>query len=244
MSAAVLTSAARKTKPPQQCGVSIHFQDVDVSIPPGIMDHEAFRKWARSPECPQRGRFAFFHNQIWADVSMEQAYTHNVVKSEFAVVLTPMCRSQKVGRYFTDGMLLTNERLGFTTVPDGIFITFDALESGLVREVAGKQGGCVEFAGAPKMVLEIVSESSENKDRQFVKLYYQAGIEEYWLVDVRFEAIRFEIYKRGARRFVATRPQSDGWLKSQVFGRFFRLLRSTDVRGNPDFTLELKESLV
>ncbi len=240
MSAPVLTSASRKTKPPQQCGVSIHFQDVDVNIPPGIVDHETFRKWARSPECPQRGRFAFFHNQIWADLSMEQAYTHNAVKSEFSVVLTPMCRSQKVGRYFTDGMLLTNEGLGFTTVPDGIFISFDALESGLVREVAGKQGGCVEFVGAPKMVLEIVSDSSENKDRQFVKLYYQAGIEEYWLVDVRFEAIRFDIYKRISRRFVATRSQSEGWLKSQAFERSFRLRQSSEPRGNPDFRLEMK----
>ena len=188
-----------------------------------------------------RGRFAFFHNQIWTDLSPEQAYTHNAVKLEYAVVLKPIVEETDRGHFFTDGMLLTNQNAGFPTIPDGFFITFESLDSGKVVEVAGKKGGCVEFVGTPEMVLEVVSESTEEKDLDFLALYFQAGVAEYWFVDVRSEPIRFEIYKRNSRRFVATRPQSGGWLKSNVFGRSFRLRQLNDPRGKPDFTLETKK---
>lgn len=242
MSAAVLPSAARKTRPSQQCGVSIRFLDVDVSIPPGIVDHETFRKWARSPKCPERGRFAFFHNQIWADLSMEQAYTHNLVKFQIGRVLATIVEEADSGHFFTDGMVLSNSDAGFTTVPDGLFVSFDALEAGRIREIDGGENGCVEFEGTPDMVLEVVSQSSEEKDAELVSLYHKAAVPEYWLVDARQDPTRFEIFTHGSRKYSAARRQAGGWLKSNVFGHSFRLIQAADRRDKPIYVLEMKGS--
>ena len=57
----------------------IQFED-KVRIP-GITDLEAFRRWARSDQFPERGRFAFLRDEVWVDLSMEQAFTHNRVKT-------------------------------------------------------------------------------------------------------------------------------------------------------------------
>jgi Uma2 family endonuclease len=90
------------------------------------------------------------------------------------------------------------------------------------------------------MVLEVVSDSSEKKDNQTLfEAYYEAGVTEYWLVDARREEVEFHIYKRGAKKFTATKKQ-EGWAKSAVFGKTFRLTRDTDATGNPEFTLEVK----
>jgi Uma2 family endonuclease len=89
------------------------------------------------------------------------------------------------------------------------------------------------------MVMEIVSKSSEHKD--FIVLrqaYWDAGIREYWLVDARKE-LRFDILRHTARGYVAT-PKKNGWVKSAVFSKSFRLTASTDRQGHPVYELHLK----
>jgi len=90
------------------------------------------------------------------------------------------------------------------------------------------------------MVLEIVSDSSEEKD--FVLLreaYWEAGIREYWLVDVRAGRLQFDILHHTAKGYV-TRRKKAGWVTSDVFGKSFRLTHSTNVLGHPDYTLEAR----
>ena len=49
----------------------------------------------------------------------------------------------------------------------------------------------------PDLVVEIVSDSSVTKDTQRLPLsYWQAGVTEYWLVDVGGERLSFQIYSR------------------------------------------------
>lgn len=211
-----------------------------IVIPPGIVDLESFRRWARSDDLPEKARVAFFQNQLWMDPTMEQAYTHNRVKGTTNAVLLPLGEEIGEGHYFTDGMLLTNSEIGFTTIPDGLYVSFAALESGRVVEVPGKDNGCVEFVGSPDMVLEIMSRYTAQKDEDFITLYFRAGIPEYWLIDVRREPIRFDIFRRNARKYIATRKQPGGWLKSPTFGRSFRLASSTDRRGRAIYRLEVK----
>ena len=43
----------------------------EVRIPGGIEDLEAFRRWAKSDEFPERGRFAFLGDDLWVDLAME-----------------------------------------------------------------------------------------------------------------------------------------------------------------------------
>ena len=127
----------------------------------------------------------------------------------------------------------------FSCQPDTTFVSFDSLTD-KVRLIAGRDEGFDELEGSPDMVLEIVSRSSVQKDTVTLRrAYWEAGIREYWLVDVRREPHQFDILRHTSRGFAAT-PKQDGWIKSKVFGRAFRLIHEQDARGNPDFTLELR----
>ena len=90
------------------------------------------------------------------------------------------------------------------------------------------------------MVLEVVSDSSEKKDNQtLLEAYFVAGIPEYWLVDARGAEVEFTIYKRGAKKYAKVREQ-DGWVKSAVFGKSFRLTQETNPIGHPLYKLSVR----
>ena len=52
-----------------------------VGIPAWVSDWNSFRRWAKSDEFPERGRFAFFDDTVWVDLSMEELFGHNFVKA-------------------------------------------------------------------------------------------------------------------------------------------------------------------
>src|SRR5579885_1185793 len=61
-----------------------------VEIPSSIRDLESFREWARSPECPEHLRVAFYNNVLWIDPDMEQIYDHNLTIHRIGMVLGPL----------------------------------------------------------------------------------------------------------------------------------------------------------
>jgi Uma2 family endonuclease len=86
----------------------------------------------------------------------------------------------------------------------------------------------------------VVSDSSVRKDTQWLRQdYWIAGIREYWLVDARKEPLVFDILRQTPKGYRAT-PKKDGWLKSNVFGKSFRLTYETSESGDPDYTLEVR----
>ncbi len=88
------------------------------------------------------------------------------------------------------------------------------------------------------MVFEAVSPSSTEKDLvELAGLYFKAGVEEYWIADARGKKLAFRILVRGPRAFRAQAPVR-GWISSRVWGRSFKLRRTTDRVGNPDFVLD------
>jgi Uma2 family endonuclease len=175
------------------------------------------------------------------DPEMEQFFAHNQVKAEFTAVLRPLVRAAKLGRFATEGMLLSNPAARLSTIPDGFLVSYDSVRTGRLREIPGKKNGCIEYEGAADMVLEVVSDSSEEKDLiDLPRLYWLAGVDEYWLVDARREDLRFEILKHGPKAYSPTRKQPGGWLKSNVFGRSFRLIREKDELGASIYSLEVK----
>ena len=106
--------------------------------------------------------------------------------------------------------------------------------------IEGAEEGYVEIEGSPDMVLEIVSDSSVKKDKKRLpKLYWEAGINEYWLVDVRGNRQIFDIYRHSAKGFVQIRKKDD-WVKSTVFGKSFMLSLEADEFGQPEYTLEMR----
>lgn len=212
----------------------------EVRIPANLTTHEAFREWARSDDCPEKLRISWLQGIIWVEVDMERLYSHNQVKTELTRVLGTLVRDLDTGLYLTDGMLLTQPDVGLSTVPDGIYVSYQSLHSGRVRQVPSTRGaGTVELQGAPEVAVEVVSHSSEEKD--FVTLpglYYQAGIDEFWRADARQELL-FEIFRRGTAGYEPTRLPDDWW-RSDVFGRDFRLTQQTNPLGQPRSTLEVR----
>jgi hypothetical protein len=147
-----------------------------IRIPPGLENLEAFRRWARSDDFPERGRFAYLRGEIWVDLSTEQAFTHNQVKTRYSGVLDPLALADGQGYYFSDGMLLSIPEVDLSTIPDAFFVTFAALREGRVRLLEGARGDYVELVGAPDMVLEVVSNESVRKDTKMLRtLYWEAG---------------------------------------------------------------------
>src|SRR5207244_1904428 len=126
---------------------------------------------------------------------------------------TMLQRSLDVGkrvvliRSLPDRMLLTNTGANLNTEPDRLFFTWETMRSGRLQLVEREGQGVMELEGTPDLVLEIVSKSSVRKDTVFLRdLYCKAGIQEYWLVDVREGATSFEVLQwsvttlRGRRR--------------------------------------------
>jgi Uma2 family endonuclease len=216
------------------------FDNDTIEIPSWATNHAGFRRWINSDEYPDTGRICFIDDKLWVDMSKEQFFSHNQLKNEFAFVLTGLIKAGRLGRFVPDGMLLTNLQVGFTTQPDGAFVSNETLRSGEVRLIEGASSGFVELEGTPDMILELVSDSSVKKDTLvLVDQYWQAGITEYWLVDARTESIRFDILRHTSKGYTPVRKQA-GFAKSQVFGRSFRLTRNIDDTGNPEFSLNVR----
>ena len=70
---------------------------------------------------------------------------------------------------------------------------------------------------------ERVSDFSVRKDTVILRrLYWEAGIPEFWLIDGAENRRSLKSY--AARGYLPIRKQ-DGWLQSKVFGRAFRFNR-------------------
>jgi Uma2 family endonuclease len=239
-----MTSVSFPLAPPDLTLVTVPTVEIrltdGVSVPGGITDLRGFQSWTRADEFPSEGRISYFAGTIWVDLSMEQAYSHNQVKTAFIIALGPLARALEIGRFFGDGMRLTHATADLATVPDGIFVSFEAFEAGRVKESAAALEGVTEFEGAPDIVLEVVSDSSVEKDLELLPiLYHRAHVSEYWRADPR-DGLRFEILRWTADGYISA-SEPDGWCRSQVFGRAFRLVQSTDRLGRPDYTLEIRE---
>jgi len=211
-----------------------------VRLPAWVTDLAAFRRWVQSGEPPEGLRAHFINGEVWMDFIMEEAQTHNFVKNALYAALEPL--TENLGLFFSEGMLFTNEDAGLGTVPDAMFVSFATLDSDRAELVSGAhpEATATELTGSPDVVIEVVSRGSVEKDLELlVPKYHDAGVREYWVIDARDEdAIRFEILKRGRKGFAPVRA-TDGWLKSPVFGKSFRLVRR-EVRGFPRYRLEVR----
>lgn len=206
-------------------------------IPAGIEDHRSFRRWIYSGRFPERGKFSYFNDELWLDLSMETD-ADNQIKLAISLALGNLILGQRLGRFYLDGMMLTNTRARLSTEPDGMFVFSQTMKSGRVKLKKG--GESLEVVGTPDMVLEVVSKTTVRKDTVILPgLYLRAGIPEYWLVDSRPEHFRFDIFRPGRRKYVASR-KSDGWIKSEVFGKSFKLIATEGADGTSDYRLETR----
>ena len=208
-----------------------------LTFPESVHDLESFRHWVTSDDFPEKARASYLAGKFWVDLPMER-FGHNQCKLAITNVLTNVIAAEYRGFPVSDGMLLSNPEAGLSTQPEFMFVATETLESG--RATLLRDDDSCEIIGSPDMTLEVISPTSVTKDTvDLRRLYWEAGVKEYWLVDCREKQFSFDILRRGATKFVTTRKHQ-GWLKSQVFGREFKLSRETTKQGVSKFTLEVR----
>jgi Uma2 family endonuclease len=210
-------------------------------IPAWVTDLVSFRRWARSDQFPDHGRFSYLNGELWVDPDMEQLFSHNQVKAEMVFVLMGIVKRHSLGRFFPDRVFLSHPSTGLSTEPDGVFASWGTLRQKRLRLIRGVEEGFVELEGTPDMILEVVSTKSVRKDTTILRdLYWKTGVSEYWLVDARRNPPQFDVLRHTARSYVAARKQGQ-WVKSRVFDRSFRLAQETDRLGNPQYNLTVRQ---
>jgi Uma2 family endonuclease len=191
-----------------------------VHVPAWVTDHASFVRWLESEEAPEYGKIGFIEGTLWVDNTMEQLL-HNLIKSALTQEIRNWNRTHQLGHYYSDGMTFSNAEAEVSTIPDGIFVTHNTLEKGIVVRKKGLRSTIL--SGSPDLVIEVVSRSSVTKDlKQLRELYFDAGVKEYWLVDSRVDQPVLQILKRSATQFDEVVAQ-DGWVNSQVLEGSFRL---------------------
>lgn len=213
--------------------------DERITIPGWIVSLADYRRWAESEEYPRRGWVSYLDGAIWVDPNMEEFLSHNRVKQAYNGMFFTLLSQHPVGSFVPDRMLLVNESANLSTEPDGLFYLWTTMQSGRLRLVQGKVG-YTQFEGVPDTVLEIVSAGSEKKDLVTLReLYWKAQIPEYWLVDAREAEVRFDILRHTPNGYEET-PLDDGWLRSEILDRSFRIERTADPLGLAQFIVHVK----
>jgi Uma2 family endonuclease len=211
-----------------------------VRVPDWVVDHESFLRWYWQSDVPEDVRIGFINGQVWIDPMSERAFAHNRVKTAVAETVGPIVRAGDLGVFFGDGMMFTTPAGGFTSVPDGVFVSHDSEAVGRVWLSGAKKGQHdTRLNGTPDLIVEVVSDHSEDKDTEWLMAgYWNAGIPEYWLIDARGGDIAFTIYRRGVKGFAAVR-KTDGWAKSEILGKSFRFVQRNGAFGKTDYALEV-----
>jgi len=215
---------------------------LSLCLPTTALTLAGFRDWATSPEFPEHVRAAFIDGEVFIDMSNEEPELHVAVKTEVILGLGPVVRAGKLGKLYGDGLLVSNVTAGVSNNPDASFLSRDTIRSGRARLVPrkGKPDRYREIEGTPDWVLEVISDSSVEKDTERLRTaYHKAGIPEYWLIDARGEEIVFTILHWRKSGYAAA-PVKDGWQRSKVFDREFRLTRRRDEFGLWEYTLEVR----
>jgi Uma2 family endonuclease len=201
----------------------------EFSIPAGVSDLDLFRRWTWDETFPERGRIDYLAGTVEVDLSPEDLYTHGVVKTAITARLYPLIVDTDRGCLFSDSTRVVSPSARLSVEPDVVAVLWGSLRQGRVREVPStkaQEGRFIELEGAPDLVVEIVSDSSERKDRERLpRLYAAAGVPELWLVDSRGMDLDFEIYTLGSTGYTHQPTDSEGWSDSPLLGRRVRLVR-------------------
>lgn len=200
-----------------------------LSVPPAARKLAGFRDWACSDEFPEGGRIDFLDGMMEVDMSPEDLYTHGAVKTALAARLYQEVVEAELGHLFVDRTRVTCPAAGLSAEPDLVVVLWPALEDGRVKQIPAASKGAgrfVELEGAPDLIVEILSDSSYQKDTQRLpQLYARAGVPELWLVDARGNELSFQLHALHGDSYQPVLPDADGWLTSGVLGRSCRLRR-------------------
>lgn len=212
-----------------------------LTIPP-IDSLADFRRWALSDEFPQTGRIDYFSGLIEVNMSPEDYYLHGKLKSEIVRVIgNRLLEGEEFGDVLTDSTRVTSVEGNLSVEPDVVIITHEALHSGRVKLIpksSQEEGRFVEVEGSPDLIVEIVSDSSVNKDmKRLPNAYFAAGVLEFWLIDARQDPHMFQIYRRGPVHYEPVANDAEGFQRCEILNRRYMLERSRNSSGRLRFEL-------
>jgi Uma2 family endonuclease len=131
----------------------------------------------------------------------EDGKRHEIIDGVHYVTASPIVRHQLIlgNLYFCIKRYLRENDLGevFLSPFDVIFSDFDIVEPDLLYLSKERQSLLTEanLQGSPDLVVEILSPSTQGRDRGIKKkLYERSEVSEYWIVDPRGETL--EIFRR------------------------------------------------
>jgi Uma2 family endonuclease len=214
-------------------------------MPLSLHSLEDFRRWTRADGFPRVGRIDYVDGRIEVEMSPEDLFTHGTPKSEIHGVLYGRVKKQGRGHLFVDRTRIASAPGNLSAEPDLVFVSHQSIASGRVRLIpksTGQPGRFVELEGGPDLVVEIVSDGSETKDTQRLpNAYFDAGVEEFWLVDVRGHTPLFRIHGRGKSSFEAVEQAADGFQHSHVLECWFELQRRWNDAGFWEYDLRSRD---
>jgi Uma2 family endonuclease len=209
---------------------------------PAIRNLSDFRRWALSPEFPQRGRIDYLGGRIEIDMSPEDVFTHGTLNAHVAARISGRVDELDLGHTLIADTRVSSVLGDLSAEPDIIVISHAALDAGRIRlipKATGEADRYVEVEGGPDLVVEIVSDSSVQKDVQRLPgAYFKAGVRELWLLDARGRQMFFTIHHRGSDAFVETAADAAGHQPSVVLDANVRLERTRHARGHWVYRLE------
>jgi Uma2 family endonuclease len=201
----------------------------EFSIPAGVSDLDRFRRWTWDETFPERGRIDYLAGTVEVDWSPEDLYTHGVVKTTLTARLHSLIVDTGRGCLFSDRTRIVSPAAGLSVEPDVVAVLWESLRQGRIREIPaakGEEGRFIELEGTPDLIVEIVSDSSERKDRERLpRLYAAAGVPELWLADCRGDDLTFEIHILGPAGYERQPADAKGWRRSPLLDRSVRLVR-------------------
>jgi Uma2 family endonuclease len=230
----------RQPAPPPLCDCPLDDGSC-VVIPTSALTLAGFRVWTSSDTFPERGKITFLGEEIIVDMNAERLGSHNAVRRAIYKKVDILVDEDDRGMLYLEGARFVHEAADVSNEPDAMFVLWETFASGVVRDIPTTEGDdWIELEGTPDWLLEIVSPSSVNKDTVLLRArYHRAGVQEYWLVDVRGGKLAFTILIHHPDGYHPA-PSKSGWQKSKIFGKQFRLIRFADRRGRPAFRLEMK----
>jgi Uma2 family endonuclease len=210
----------------------------DLTIPTEIDQLEVFRAWV-SELGEDAPRVHFSRGKVWIQVSPQDYFSHLRLVGAINARLELLAEELDLGEYWPDGGWLTNKQAGLSVEPDGFLVLWRTTESGAAQFVERPGKGPIELVGRGDMVLEVVSDSSFEKDTvQLVAGYAAAGFAEYWLVDGRNDPLSFRLLVlQPDGTYADVEPDREGFLASSVWGRRFRIEVSSNRAGRPSYQL-------
>lgn len=152
---------------------------------------------------------------------------YEIIDGELLVTPSPRIRHQmivtRLSRYLLE--FVENNGLGqvFVAPLDVVLSDYDVVEPDLLyvsKERASALAEGKNVQGSPDLVIEVLSETTENRDRTIkLKLYARSGVREYWIIAP--EGPTAEIYRRTTQGLeLVSKLASTGVLTSPLFPGF------------------------